>query len=79
MLHVANGSVPNAVEGADLRIVGGEIIDETGQFHRRFDATPGATHVVRPDQHLAARFRHFEARKVAEAIARAKGRPVASA
>ncbi|WP_107989975.1 FAD-dependent oxidoreductase [Breoghania corrubedonensis] len=74
VLHVANGTAPNAVDGADLRIIGGEIFDETGQFRRRFDATPGATYVIRPDQHLAARFRHFEAQKVADAIARAKGR-----
>ena len=73
VLHVANGAAPNAVEGATLRIVGGDLLDETGQFRRRFDATPGATYVIRPDQHLAARFRHFEAARVADAIARAKG------
>ncbi len=73
VLHVANGAAPNAVEGAALRIIGGELLDESGQFRRRFDATPGATYVIRPDQHLVARFRHFEATKVANAIARAKG------
>ncbi|WP_321338166.1 FAD-dependent oxidoreductase [Breoghania sp.] len=73
VLHVANGAAPNAVEGAALRIIGGELLDESGQFRRRFDATPGATYVIRPDQHLVARFRNFEATKVANAIARAKG------
>ncbi|MEW5423209.1 FAD-dependent oxidoreductase [Amorphus sp. 3PC139-8] len=73
VLYVRDGGRPNAVEGADLRVIGDEVLDSEGLFQRRMDATPGATYVVRPDQHLAARFRSFDAGKVAQAIARASG------
>ena len=39
----------------------------------RFDAVPGATWLVRPDQHLAARFRHGDAQRVAAAARRMTG------
>jgi 3-(3-hydroxy-phenyl)propionate hydroxylase len=38
---------------------------------QRYDATPGTTYVVRPDQHVGARFRAFDAAKVRAAVARA--------
>ena len=52
-------------------MIGEDILDSEGLFARRMDATPGATYVVRPDQHLTARFRSFDGDKVARAIARA--------
>jgi len=45
--------------------------DVKGLAAKRYDATPGTTYVVRPDQHVAARFRAFDAGKVRQAIARA--------
>ncbi len=73
VLYVRDGGRPNAVEGADLRVIGEDILDSDGLFARRMDATPGATYVVRPDQHLAARFRSFDGDRVARALARARG------
>ena len=70
VIHVPNGARPNAVEGADLVVVGDTILDPEGQVAARLDATPGATYVVRPDHHLAARMRHFDRARVAEAIRR---------
>ncbi|MGX1305855.1 3-(3-hydroxy-phenyl)propionate hydroxylase [Amorphus suaedae] len=73
VLYVRDGGRPNAVEGAELRVIGEDVLDSEGLFARRMDATPGATFVVRPDQHLAARFRSFDGERVARAIARASG------
>lgn len=74
VLYVRDGGRPNSVEGASLCVVGDDVLDSQGLFQRRMDATPGSTYVVRPDQHLAARFRSFDADRVAAAIARASGR-----
>jgi 3-(3-hydroxy-phenyl)propionate hydroxylase len=45
--------------------------DQAGRFVERFDAQPGSTYLIRPDQHVAARWRAFDAKKLGEAIARA--------
>jgi 3-(3-hydroxy-phenyl)propionate hydroxylase len=75
VLTVKNGARPDGPEGIRLTVIGEDLIDVTGAFARRFDASPGATYVVRPDQHLAARFRAFDADKVRRAVGRALGRP----
>ena len=45
--------------------------DQAGRFAERFDAQPGSTYLIRPDQHVAARWRAFDANKLGEAMARA--------
>jgi 3-(3-hydroxy-phenyl)propionate hydroxylase len=57
----ANGREPEAVDGIALIVIGDDLFDEEGKFTQRFDATPGATYLVRPDQHLCARWRSFDA------------------
>jgi len=57
-----------------LTVIGDDYFDESGLFTQRLDATPGATYLVRPDQHLCARWRRFDAGKVTAAYARALGR-----
>ena len=47
--------------------------DSAGRFAQRYDATPGTTYLLRPDQHVAARWRAFDAAQVAAALARATG------
>jgi 3-(3-hydroxy-phenyl)propionate hydroxylase len=47
--------------------------DTEGWVARRFDARPGTAYLVRPDQHVAARWRHFDAAAVRAALARATG------
>ncbi|NJD33699.1 MAG: hypothetical protein FIA96_02480, partial [Betaproteobacteria bacterium] len=45
--------------------------DQRGIVARRYDAKPGTVYLVRPDQHVAARWRSLDAAKVKAAVARA--------
>ncbi len=56
---------------------GGALVDHQGDFARRYDAHPGTVYLIRPDQHVAARWRRFDASAVARAVARALGQAVA--
>ena len=49
------------------------IIDSKGLLHRHYDARPGTYYLVRPDQHVAARWREFRRGKVLSALAKATG------
>ena len=50
------------------------VTDIDGLAARRCDARPGTCYLIRPDQHVAARWRHFDAAAVRAALARACGR-----
>jgi len=73
LLHVQNGALPN-LAGIKVVTVGRDIVDKAGLLTGRLDATPGAGFLLRPDQHLCARWRHFDRRKIEAAHARAQGR-----
>jgi len=45
--------------------------DRAGRFAERFDARQGTTYLIRPDQHVAARWRSVDAAQVSAALARA--------
>jgi len=45
--------------------------DVKGRVRERYDLTPGSCYLIRPDQHVAARWRHFDAEAVSQALARA--------
>jgi len=49
------------------------ILDKTGLVAQRYDAQPGTSYLLRPDQHVCARWRTFGANAVRDAIARATG------
>jgi 3-(3-hydroxy-phenyl)propionate hydroxylase len=66
-----NGHKPAAIDGIALTVIGDDLLDDEGKFTQRFDATPGATYLVRPDQHLCARWRSFDAAAIAQARDRA--------
>jgi len=47
------------------------LVDAQGLAARRFDARPGTAYLLRPDQHVAARWRRLDAAAVRTAVARA--------
>jgi 3-(3-hydroxy-phenyl)propionate hydroxylase len=47
--------------------------DAHGLAARRYDARPGTCYLIRPDQHVAARWRRFDAGAMRAALARATG------
>jgi 3-(3-hydroxy-phenyl)propionate hydroxylase len=70
----ANAPAPGAIDGIALTVIGEDLLDGEGKFRARFDATPGATYLVRPDQHLCARWRSFDVAAVIRARERALAR-----
>ncbi len=74
LLYIRNGAPPVVPDGIKLATIGEDIVDSDGSLARRFDATPGAAYLLRPDQHLCARWRHYDAGKVAAARDRALAR-----
>ncbi len=47
------------------------LLDSKSRLAERYDLQPGTTYLARPDQHIAARWRQFDAAKVRAAVARA--------
>jgi 3-(3-hydroxy-phenyl)propionate hydroxylase len=74
LLYVKDGALPTVPQGVRAITVGDDLIDSESRFAERFDATPGAAYLLRPDQHLCARWRKFDASRVALARSRALGR-----
>ena len=74
LLTMKNGAAPPLPEGVRHVCIGDDLSDSDGVFAQRFDATPGAAWLLRPDQHLAARWRHLDSAKIAAARDRALGK-----
>jgi 3-(3-hydroxy-phenyl)propionate hydroxylase len=49
------------------------IIDKNGLIEKHYDAKPGTFYLIRPDQHIAARWRSFDSNKIEKALARVIG------
>lgn len=64
------GPVPDGIQVLDV----GKDEDVEGLVQARYDLTPGAAYLIRPDQYVAARWRRPDATGMAEALARATGR-----
>ena len=56
---------------ASVLEVGKDILDTKGVLKQRFDGQPGTVYLIRPDQHVAARWRQFDAGQVEAAMRRA--------
>jgi 3-(3-hydroxy-phenyl)propionate hydroxylase len=55
---------------ASVLSVGSDLVDEAGVLAQRYDARPGTIYLIRPDQHIAARWRAFDAARIEAAIRR---------
>lgn len=44
------------------------VVDKQGLAARHYDATPGTFYLIRPDQHVAGRWRKFDVNKVKQAV-----------
>jgi 3-(3-hydroxy-phenyl)propionate hydroxylase len=71
LLYVKDGATLDLPDGIALTVIGDDLTDRSGLFAQRFDATPGASYLLRPDQHLCARWREFDGGKIAVAHRRA--------
>jgi 3-(3-hydroxy-phenyl)propionate hydroxylase len=74
LLYAKNGAPPKVPDGVRLETIGEDLVDSDGTLTARLDATPGAAYLLRPDQHLCARWRHADAAKIAAARDRALGK-----
>ena len=54
------------------------VVDSEGLVARRLDGRTGSAYLLRPDQHLAARWRKLDAGAVLSALARATAQPLAA-
>lgn len=52
-------------------IIGKQLTDKEGLLAQRYDAQPGTVYLIRPDQHVAARWRSYDKQLIAQAVQRA--------
>ncbi len=75
VLHFGDAELPATIDcgaiGVRVLRAGGDLLDDTGLLARRYDALPGTTYLFRPDQHVCARWRRYDANLVREAVMRA--------
>ena len=67
-----DSSAPH-IDGLAVVTLGRTLLPDGDFFRQRFDPSPGAAYLVRPDQHLAARWRTPDEASVAKAVARFVG------
>lgn len=58
----------------DVLVVGKDIMDTKGRLKERYDGQSGTTYLIRPDQHVAARWRSFDQASISTALNCATGR-----
>ena len=75
VLHFGDAAPRLPDSAAALRVENVSPADDVeGLAARRYDARPGTTYLVRPDQHVCARWRRFDPEAVRAALGRATGR-----
>lgn len=75
LLDFGTDALPVSVGGISARVlrVGRDLDDPTGVLATRYNGTAGSVYLIRPDQHVAARWRSFDAAAVRAALSRALG------
>jgi 3-(3-hydroxy-phenyl)propionate hydroxylase len=75
LLEFANGAAIDAPPEVGVVRIGGNdgFGDPSGALAARYDASPGAAYLLRPDGYIAARFRHPSHQAIDAALARAAG------
>ena len=63
--------VPKGISLSDARAGPAIAVDSEGLVHQRFDARPGTFYLIRPDQHVCARWRRLDVDATRRALARA--------
>jgi 3-(3-hydroxy-phenyl)propionate hydroxylase len=75
VLHMGPKAPAGEVNAGALRAkvlnIGTDLVDAEGMLAERYDFKPGTTYLIRPDQHVAARWREFDAGKIRTALSRA--------
>ena len=63
------------LDGVTLPVlrVGTDLLDADGALTRRYDGRPGTVYLIRPDHHVAARWRRFDELLIGAALRRATG------
>ena len=63
---------PVSVQGVSARVlrVGSDLQDRDGLLAERYDGQPGTVYLIRPDQHVAARWRRFDPAAATAALRR---------
>lgn len=64
-------NVDAGVHSPELVVAGRDFKDGNGLVSERYDAKQGAVYLIRPDQHVAARWRSFEPDRIRAALVRA--------
>ena len=67
----AQESIAEGRISARVLCIGSDVEDSEGLLAQRYDARPGTVYLIRPDQHVAARWRALDAAKVRAALRRA--------
>ena len=73
LLSFGPGAQPVSVGNITATVleVGKDVVDAQGLLTQRYDAQPGTVYLIRPDQHVAARWRAFDATAAQAALRRA--------
>jgi 3-(3-hydroxy-phenyl)propionate hydroxylase len=73
LLHGASITPPHMADVKSIRIGQGAYVDSEALVETRYSLTPDAAYLIRPDGHVAARFKRLEMDKLQAALNRAKG------
>lgn len=73
VITMPDGTNRTKLGACRVYVIGSDMLDCDGLLQQRLDASPGATYLVRPDQHLCGRWRRFDADAIERAVNRALG------